>query len=127
MACVTNKLQHFSDDLLAQLGLDGYFEFVIGGDALPQRKPDPEPLLHAAALLGVEPAACLMIGDSSNDAMAARAAGMPIVLVPYGYTEDQPIESIDCDAVVASIALVVAALDPANSGSVASRTASTCA
>jgi len=127
MACVTNKLQHFSDDLLAQLGLDGYFEFVIGGDALPQRKPDPEPLLHAAALLGFEPAACLMIGDSSNDAKAARAAGMPIVLVPYGYTEDQPIESIDCDAVVASIALVVAALDPANSGTVASRTASTCA
>ena len=117
MACVTNKLQNFSDDLLAQVGLDGYFDFVIGGDALPQRKPDPEPLLHAATLLGIAPGACLMIGDSSNDAMAARAAGMPVVLVPYGYTEDQSIETIDCDAVVASIALVVAALDPANAGS----------
>jgi len=124
MACVTNKLQNFSDDLLAQVGLDGYFEFVIGGDALPQRKPDPEPLLHAAARLGVDPRACLMIGDSSNDAMAARAAGMPVVLVPYGYTEDQPIETIECDAVVASIALVVAALDPANAGGVLSRSES---
>jgi phosphoglycolate phosphatase len=117
-------MQQFSDDLLALVGLEDYFDFVIGGDALPQRKPDPEPLLHAAARLGIEPGACLMIGDSSNDAMAARAAGMPIVLVPYGYTEDQPIETIDCDAVVASIALVVAALDPANAGGVSSRSES---
>jgi phosphoglycolate phosphatase len=124
MGCVTNKLQNFSDDLLAQVGLDGYFEFVIGGDALPQRKPDPEPLLHAAALLGIRPGECLMIGDSSNDAIAARAAGMPVVLVPYGYTEDRPIESIECDAVVASIALVVAALDPANAGGALSRSES---
>jgi phosphoglycolate phosphatase len=54
-----------------------------------------------------------MIGDSSNDARAARAAGMPVVLVGYGYTEDMPVGEIDCDAVVASIADVVAALDPA--------------
>ncbi|MGH8171839.1 MAG: phosphoglycolate phosphatase [Rhodanobacteraceae bacterium] len=114
MACVTNKLQTFSDDLLKLVDLDAYFDFVIGGDALPKRKPDPEPLLHAAALLGVAPGECLMIGDSSNDAMAARAAGMPVVLVPYGYTEDQPIETIECDAVVESVALVVAAIDRAN-------------
>jgi phosphoglycolate phosphatase len=54
-----------------------------------------------------------MVGDSSNDAVAARAAGMPVVLVGYGYTEDQAIDTIDCDAVVASIADVVSALDPA--------------
>ena len=114
MCCVTNKLQHFSDDLLAQVGLDGYFEFVLGGDALPQRKPEPGPLLHAAARLHIPPAACLMIGDSSNDALAARAAAMPVVLVPYGYTEDQSISAIDCDAVVASVAEIVAALEWAN-------------
>lgn len=114
MCCVTNKLQQFSDDLLAQVGLDEYLAFVLGGDALPQRKPDPAPLLHAAHRLGLTPAQCLMIGDSSNDAMAARAAGMPVVLVPYGYTEDQPIAAIDCDAVIASVADIVAALDWAN-------------
>jgi phosphoglycolate phosphatase len=54
-----------------------------------------------------------MVGDSSNDAHAARAAGMPVVLVRYGYSEDQPVDTIDCDAVVASIADVIATLDPA--------------
>ena len=114
MCCVTNKLQGFSEALLALTGLDRDFAFVQGGDALPKTKPDPLPLLHAAARLGVEPAECLMVGDSSNDARAARAAGMPVVLVGYGYAEDQPVHTIDCDAIVASIADVVAALDPAN-------------
>ena len=113
LCCVTNKPQAFSDALLAQVGLDRYLAFVQGGDALPKGKPDPAPLLHAAARLHLAPDACLMVGDSSNDALAARAAGMPVVLVGYGYTEDQPVDTIDCDAVVASIADVVMALDPA--------------
>ncbi|HKE47336.1 MAG TPA: phosphoglycolate phosphatase [Rhodanobacteraceae bacterium] len=112
LCCVTNKYQGFSDALLAQVGLADAFEFVLGGDALPKGKPDPLPLLHAAERLGIEPGACLMIGDSSNDARAARAAGMPVVLVDYGYSEDQPVASIDCDAIVGSIADVIAALDP---------------
>jgi phosphoglycolate phosphatase len=120
MCCVTNKLQGFSEALLALTGLDRDFAFVQGGDALPKTKPDPLPLRHAAARLGVEPAACLMIGDSANDALAARAAGMPVVLVGYGYAEDQPVRTIDCDAIVASIADVVAALDP---GAVAAKAA----
>jgi phosphoglycolate phosphatase len=114
LCCVTNKPQAFSDALLAQVGLDRYLEFVLGGDALPKGKPDPAPLLHAAARLGVEPRACLMVGDSSNDALAARAADMPVVLVGYGYSGDQPIDTIDCDAIVASIADVIGALDTAN-------------
>jgi phosphoglycolate phosphatase len=112
MCCVTNKLQGFSEALLALTGLDRDFAFVQGGDALPKTKPDPLPLLHAAGRLGVAPHACLMVGDSSNDAHAARAAGMPVVLVGYGYSEDLPVGEIDCDAVVASIADVIAALDP---------------
>jgi len=115
LCCVTNKLQGFSDDLLQQVGLDRYFELVVGGDALPKRKPHPAPLLYAAKRLGVEAAECLMIGDSSNDAHAARAAGMPVVLVPYGYTEDVPIETIECDAIVGSVALIVAAIESAKS------------
>jgi phosphoglycolate phosphatase len=113
LCCVTNKPQAFSDALLALVDLDRELEFVIGGDALPRGKPDPLPLLHAATRLGIAPRECLMIGDSSNDALAARAAGMPVVLVGYGYCEDQPVDTIDCDAIVASIADVVAALDPA--------------
>ncbi|HEX5123506.1 MAG TPA: HAD-IA family hydrolase, partial [Rhodanobacteraceae bacterium] len=96
-------------------GLDRDFAFVQGGDALPRTKPDPLPLLHAAGRLGVAPDECLMVGDSSNDARAARAAGMPVVLVGYGYTEDVPVGEIDCDAVFASIADVVAALDAGHS------------
>lgn len=104
LACVTNKPQVPSDALLAQFGLDAYFRFTLGGDALPQRKPQPEPLWHAAERLGVPAIACTMLGDSANDARAARAAGMPVALVDYGYTEGRPLAEIDCDLVVPSIA-----------------------
>lgn len=111
LGCVTNKPQRHSDALLARLGIDDYFDVVLGGDALPERKPHPAPLLHAAGRLGVAPGECLMIGDSANDALAARAAGMPVVLVGYGYSADRPVASIDCDAVVASIEDTIASLD----------------
>lgn len=110
LACVTNKPQRAADTVLGRFGLDRYFEFVIGGDALPQRKPDPEPLWHAATLLGVSSRTCLTLGDSANDARAARAARMPVVLVSYGYTEGRPISEIACDAVVDSFVEVADAL-----------------
>ncbi|HVV97855.1 MAG TPA: phosphoglycolate phosphatase [Rhodanobacteraceae bacterium] len=120
MCCVTNKLQGFSEALLAWTGLDRELAFVQGGDALPKTKPDPLPLTHAATRLGFAPGECLMVGDSSNDARAARAAGMPVVLVGYGYTEDMPVAEIDCDAVFDSVADVVDALSisvvPAKAG-----------
>ena len=110
LACVTNKPQRASDTVLAHFGLAGYFEFVLGGDALPQRKPEPEPLWHAASRLGAHAADCIMLGDSANDAKAARAAGMPVVLVDYGYTEGRPLSEIDCDRVIASFGELAAAL-----------------
>jgi phosphoglycolate phosphatase len=113
MCCVTNKLQDFSDALLALTGIDRDFAFIQGGDALPKTKPDPLPLTHAAKRLGFAPHECLMIGDSSNDARAARAAGMPVVLVGYGYTEDMPVRDIDADGVFDSVADVVAAIERA--------------
>ena len=119
MCCVTNKLQGLSEALLAVTGLDRDFAFVQGGDALPKTKPDPLPLLHAAGRLGVSANECLMVGDSSNDARAARAAGMPVVLVGYGYTEDLPIERIDCDAIVVSIADAVGAIGSVNAEALA--------
>jgi phosphoglycolate phosphatase len=118
MCCVTNKLQRFSEALLALAGLDRELAFVQGGDALSKTKPDPLPLTHAAARLGFAPGECLMVGDSSNDARAARAAGMPVVLVGYGYTEDVPVADIDCDAIFDSVADVVAAIAPLASNQV---------
>jgi phosphoglycolate phosphatase len=98
MACVTNKPGRFARDLLRAKDLEGYFEQVVGGDAYPERKPHPMPLLMSAQTLGVAPAQTLMVGDSSNDAQAARAAGCPVVLVTYGYNHGEPVRSVDADA-----------------------------
>ncbi|MCK9539732.1 phosphoglycolate phosphatase [Dokdonella sp.] len=103
LACVTNKPERPAADLLARLGLADHFACLVGGDTLAQRKPDPQPLQHAAALLGVPLGACIMLGDSAIDAAAARAAGIPIVLVDYGYRGGAPIESLDADRVVPGI------------------------
>lgn len=110
LACVTNKPQRPAEAVLARFGLTRYFAVVIGGNALPQRKPAPEPLWHAARLLGVPRQACLVLGDSANDASAARAAGMPVVLVDYGYTEGRPISEIDCNAVISNFTELATAL-----------------
>lgn len=106
LACVTNKPQAFSDALLQRTGLADSFEIVVGGDALPRRKPDPLPMLHACDRLGIAPRHMLAIGDSVNDAAAARAAGIPVLVVPYGYNEGRPVESIDADGIVSSLAEV---------------------
>ncbi len=103
LACVTNKPQVFADALLERTGLAAQFEFVIGGDVLPRNKPDPMQLHHACERLGLAPSQMVAIGDSLNDAQAARAAGMPVMIVPYGYNEGLPVSAIDADAVVADL------------------------
>jgi phosphoglycolate phosphatase len=100
LACLTNKPTAFARPLLQAKGLATFFEHAFGGDAFARKKPDPLPLLETCKALGVVPAATLMIGDSSNDAAAARAAGCPVVLVRYGYNHGEPIESAGADAVV---------------------------
>jgi len=104
LACLTNKPNDFAKPLLAAKGLDGYFEFVFGGDAFERKKPDPLPLLKTCEALGTSTARTLMVGDSSNDAQAARAAGCPVVLVTYGYNHGEPIKYVDADAFVDSLA-----------------------
>lgn len=106
LGCVTNKPTAFAQDLLADKGLVQFFELVVGGDAVARKKPDPMPLLHACAVLGVEPARTLMVGDSVNDAQAARAAGSPVLLVTYGYNHGQCVHTVDADAFVDSLAAV---------------------
>lgn len=85
IACVTNKPEALATPLLALTGLDTWCEVLIGGDTLIQMKPHPEPLLHACRLLGVSPAHALLVGDSAVDVAAARAAGVPVAIVRYGY------------------------------------------
>ena len=100
LACLTNKPTAFALPLLAAKGLDGYFSQVFGGDAFARKKPDPLPLLKTCEALGTLPARTLMVGDSSNDAQAARAAGCPVVLVTYGYNHGQPVRAVDADGFV---------------------------
>jgi phosphoglycolate phosphatase len=103
LACVTNKAQRFTRALLEQLQLASYFESIIAGDTLPQKKPDPAQLLHACRGFGVAPAEMLMIGDSVNDVEAARAAGCPVFCVTYGYNEGRDVRELNVDAIVASL------------------------
>ena len=91
LACLTNKPLAFAQMLLARKDLAGHFEAVFGGDSFARKKPDPLPVRQTCAHLGVAPAQALMVGDSSNDAQAADAAGCPLVLVSYGYNHGQPI------------------------------------
>lgn len=93
MACLTNKPRAFAQDLLRAQALDGFFEHVFGGDSFDRKKPDPLPLLKTCEALGVLPADTLMVGDSSNDAQAAHAAGCEVVLVTYGYNHGEPIHA----------------------------------
>jgi phosphoglycolate phosphatase len=100
LACLTNKPTTFAVPLLRQKGLDGFFGVVFGGDAFERKKPDPLPLIKTCEALGFSPARTLMIGDSSNDARAARAAGCPVVLVSYGYNHGEPVAAVDADGIV---------------------------
>lgn len=104
LACLTNKPVAMARQLLKLKGLDGFFSEVFGGDSFERKKPDPLPLLKTCEALGTAPARTLMIGDSSNDARAARAAGCPVLLVTYGYNHGEPVREVDADGFVDSLA-----------------------
>jgi phosphoglycolate phosphatase len=104
LACLTNKPTAFALPLLHAKGLGGYFSHVFGGDAFARKKPDPLPLLKTCEALGSLPAHTLMVGDSQNDALAAHAAGCPVVLVTYGYNHGEPIRNVPAMAYVDSLA-----------------------
>ena len=103
LACLTNKPLVFAQALLRLKGLDGFFPVVFGGDSFERKKPDPLPLLKTCNVLGVLPARTLMVGDSSNDAQAARAAGCPVVVVTYGYNHGESVHDMDADGFVDSL------------------------
>lgn len=103
LAVVTNKTAEFTPPLLHQMGLDSYFDIIVCGDTCARKKPDPLPLFYACRLLNVDPRTALFIGDSINDAQAARAAGMPMLAVPYGYNEGRPVQQLPANAIVDSL------------------------
>lgn len=103
LACITNKAEAFTLPLLRDLGLHGYFQLVLSGDSLPKQKPDPLPLTHACRYFGITPDHGVLVGDSSNDVAAARAAGMPVICVTYGYNHGHDIRESHPDAVVDSL------------------------
>ena len=103
IACVTNKPMAYTVSLLQAFGLERYMLAVVGGDSLPQMKPDAAPLLHACGLLGVARENAVMVGDSHVDVAAARAAGMPIYVVRYGYPGPGGVAGLNADVFIDSL------------------------
>ena len=114
LACVTNKPVAFAKPLLALKGLDGYFEVLFGGDSFDKKKPHPLPLLKACEFFDLPPAQVVAIGDSSNDAEAARAAGCPVLTVPYGYNHGVGIHETDSDGIVDTLLHAAALISTQN-------------
>jgi phosphoglycolate phosphatase len=100
LGCITNKVMRYTEPVLESSGLAPYFDIVLAGDTLPEKKPHPLPLLHSAEFFGCNIERLLLVGDSLSDAQAARAAGCPIFCVPYGYNHGEPVESLNVDAVI---------------------------
>lgn len=107
LGCITNKLARYTDPILKSSGLAPYFEIVVAGDTLPEKKPHPMPLLHSAKFFGVPIEQLLLVGDSLSDAQAARAASCPIICVPYGYNHGEPVETLNVDAVIPDLAALM--------------------
>lgn len=103
LACVTNKAEPFTSDLIKAMALDQYFELVVAGDTTARKKPDPMPLHYAADHFALDYSQCMMVGDSSNDVSAARAAGFSIVCVPYGYNHGIEISRSNPDLIVENL------------------------
>jgi len=110
LAIVTNKPFAFVAPILKGLELSDLFELILGGDSLPQKKPDPAPLLYVCEKLGVSVEACVMVGDSKNDILAANACGMQSIGVTYGYNYGEDIGVYEPNVVINDFGDLVKAL-----------------
>ena len=93
LALVTNKPEKFLPRLLADTAMAEFFQWIVGGDTLPEKKPDPAGLLWVMQQAQVTAEQCLFVGDSRNDVLAAHAAGVACIAVTYGYNYGQPISA----------------------------------
>jgi phosphoglycolate phosphatase len=107
MAVATNKPERFVAPLLAEKGLSDYFRWLVGGDTLPAQKPDPLALYWIMQRAGVTAQDTLFVGDSRNDVLAARAAGVKVVAVSYGYNHGEPIAAQNPDLLVDSLDVLI--------------------
>jgi len=103
LGVVTNKSRAFTLRLLDRLAVAHRFAVVVAGDDGWPRKPAADMLVAACVQMASRPEETLMLGDSANDVLAARAAGCPAWCVPYGYNEGRPVESLGCDRIVADV------------------------
>ncbi len=103
LACVTNKPLAFTLPLLEKKGLTTFFELIYGGDSFTHKKPHPFPMLQVCQDFDLAPSQVLDIGDSSNDAKAARAAACPVLIVPYGYNHGEAVQTIESDGIVETL------------------------
>ncbi|HEU0196567.1 MAG TPA: phosphoglycolate phosphatase [Nevskiaceae bacterium] len=110
LALVTNKEQALTDRVLPLCRLDRYFDPVLGGDALPKRKPDPYPVHYCLEKLGVPAASALFVGDSPVDVATARAAGVACWAVPWGYSAGRPIAEQHPDRILSAYSDLLDAL-----------------
>lgn len=107
LAVVTNKESRYTRVVLDAHDISGLFDLVISGDTFPTKKPDPAGVAHALARFGVAPARALFVGDSSIDAATARASGVPVWLLPYGYNMGQNVEACAPDRVITDISALL--------------------
>jgi phosphoglycolate phosphatase len=110
LACVTNKAARFTLPLLEKQGLSRFFDAVVTADQVGTRKPDPGPFLEACDRLKAPASETVVVGDSDNDALGARAAGCQVLLVPYGYREGRDVRDIESDGIVGSLPEAAVAL-----------------
>jgi phosphoglycolate phosphatase len=103
LACVTNKQARFALPLLERMKVHDLFDLIYPGDALPRMKPDPLPMLTVMERFNVRPPEVVAIGDSTNDTLAARAAGCWVLTVPYGYNHGRPVQEANSDGIVDSL------------------------
>ncbi|MEO7253728.1 MAG: phosphoglycolate phosphatase [Casimicrobium sp.] len=112
MSVVTNKWTSYTETLLAHFKLAPYFDHLVCGDTLTTNKPDPGMMFYSAGRFGVHPREMLMIGDSGNDSRAAQAAGSPVVLMTYGYSEGENLVDLHANAIVGTFTDIPALLEP---------------
>lgn len=99
MAVVTNKAEMFAKPLIGYMGFNDYFDYVLGGEVIKERKPDPFPLLYVCQKLGVDPHNAVMVGDSDNDVLAGQRADMVTVAFTYGYNSGKDVRNCHPDYV----------------------------
>lgn len=110
LAMATNKPVQFLPAILAKFAWGEMFDVVLGGDSLPDKKPNPAQLLHICTKLGVTTTQAVMIGDSKNDILAGQNAGMTTLALSYGYNYGEPIENSKPDATFADFESLAMAL-----------------